>query len=358
MEQRTLDGMAAFVRRVCAQLPASRPEQPDRAITPRFDSHLNPSPLIEADPLPELWAVEREPVPSLSLYARYDRSPEQAASQADWQLAEEALDSGAEQKATVVGWNRGGLLVHWRSLQGFLPASQLQRMIRYTTNEERDTAFASRVGEEMRLKVIEVDRSRKRLVFSERALQWDGNNGQCLWEDLEAGQVRLGRVRNLCDFGAFIDLGGIDGLIHISEIAWSHVRHPSDTLQIGQEVDVYVMSVEPERKRVALSIKKLAPDPWQDVNDRYFVGQIVDAVVTNVTNFGAFARIEDGIEGLVHISEMGEGTILHPRNVVAEGDTITVRIISIETENRRLALSIRQAAGSENTPYGPVSTSE
>jgi small subunit ribosomal protein S1 len=239
-------------------------------------------------------------------------------------------------------------LVHWRSLQGFLPASQLQRMIRYTSDAERDSAFASRVGEALRLKVIEVDHSRKRLVFSERAALWSMGSSQCSWSELAPGQVRRGRVRNLCDFGAFVDLGGIDGLIHISEMAWRHVRHPADALQIGQEIDVFVMSVEPERKRVALSIKKLQPDPWETIAERYHVGQVVQARITNILSFGAFAHIEEGVEGLIHVSELGEGDVLHARDMIAEGETVLVRIASIDCSTRRLALSLcRPAAGPE-----------
>lgn len=340
MERRSLAGMAAFVRRVCEQITASAPEEPSES---RSTLPPNPQPAADTEAPSEPWAgvgepqVDEPPDSQLEVGGELD-----AASEADWGLAEQALEDGLAQESTVVGWNRGGLLVHWRSLQGFLPASQLQRMIRYTSEAERDAAFAGRVGEALQLKVIEVDRSRKRLVFSERALQWGSGNGQCLWEDLAAGQVRRGRVRNLCDFGAFVDLGGIDGLIHISELSWRHVRHPSDSLQIGEEVDVYVMSVEPERKRVALSLKKLSRDPWESLAERYHVGDLVPAVITNVLSFGAFAHIEDGVEGLIHISELAEGSFLHPRNVVAEGDPVRVRIVSIDSANRRLALSLRQ----------------
>jgi small subunit ribosomal protein S1 len=346
MEPRSLDGMAAFIRRVCAQIAESAPEGPQEGeatppgatSTPEAVPEPRPSPIAQAQlsaaPQHQGGEPDSEPAPLREA---------EAGTEADWSLAEEALETGSVQESTVVGWNRGGLLVHWHSLQGFLPASQLQKMVRYTTDAERDVAFARRVGEALKLKVIEVDPGRKRLVFSERALQWGPGNGMCLWEDLEPGQVRRGRVRNLCDFGAFVDLGGVDGLIHISELSWRHVRHPSDTLEIGQDIDVYVMSVEPERKRVALSLKKLSQDPWEDMEERYQVGQIVQGVVTNVLTFGAFARIEDGIEGLIHISELAEGGTLHPRNVVAEGDRVTVRIISIDAPNRRLALSVRQA---------------
>lgn len=338
MEPRSLEGMAAFIRRIHELMRSTRSELLQANAAPHSSPDSRAT--ADADPFSNLWGVAPEPPDEQPFYeeAPYD----EAGTDAGWELAQQALETGSIEEATVVGWNRGGLLVHWRDLQGFLPASQLQRMIRYVTDEERDTAFASRVGEALQLKVIEVDRSRRRLVFSERALQWGPGNGQCLWQDLAAGQVRIGRVRNLCDFGAFIDLGGIDGLIHISEISWRHIRHPADLLQIGQEVNVYVMAVEPERKRVALSLKKLTSDPWENISERYHIGQIVQGTVTNVLSFGAFACIEDGVEGLIHISELAEGNFLHPRNVITEGDTVTVRVISIDSASRRLALSLRQ----------------
>jgi len=346
--------MAAFIRRVCR--PNGEPEatfsSPTASEVPTPASEP-PIAGIEIDS--SSWVAGFEPPPEAPLYPLYnDLPPPHAGQESDWQWAQKALDSGDVQEATVVGWNRGGLLVQWASLQGFLPASQLQHMIRYTSDEERDTAFASRVGEALRLRVIEVDRNRSRLVFSERALQWGQNNGQGLWQSLAAGQVRIGRVRNLCDFGAFVDLGGIDGLINISELSWRHIKHPSEVLQIGQETEVFVMAVEPERKRVALSLKKLTPDPWTNIEERYHVGQVVRGVVTNVLSFGAFARIEDGIEGLIHISELAEGNFLDPRNVITEGDVVTVRVLSFDPANRRLALSMRQARPTDpDTPAKP-----
>ena len=334
MGRPSLDGMAAFVRRVCAQLE-SAPARPD----PPPPSDRHPAPVTPA----ELWAFASEPPTDEPLYSHFDATAEDRAGPREhWEMAQQALAEGTVQEAMVVGWNRGGLLVQWKGLQGFLPASQLQRMIRYTTEAERDAAFARRVGEALRLRVIEVDRGRRRLVFSERALQSGLGAGECLWQSLSPGQVMRGRVRNLCDFGAFVDLGGIDGLVHISELSWHHVRHPSDVLEVGQEIDVLVMSVEPERKRVALSVKKLRQDPWENITHRYRIGQIVEVVITNVVSFGAFARVEEGVEGLIHVSELAEGNFLHPRNVIGEGEAVTARVIGIDCSNRRLALSLRQ----------------
>jgi small subunit ribosomal protein S1 len=150
-------------------------------------------------------------------------------------------------------------------------------------------------------------------------------------------------VTNLCSFGAFVDLGGLEGLVHVSELSWGRVNHPSDILDKNQPVDVYVLNVNRDRGRVGLSIKRLQPDPWQSVEDHYHTGQTVEGVITHVVDFGAFARIEDGLEGLIHVSELAEGNFVHPRNVVQEGETVVARILNIDSERRRIGLSIRQA---------------
>jgi small subunit ribosomal protein S1 len=153
-------------------------------------------------------------------------------------------------------------------------------------------------------------------------------------------------VTNLCSFGVFVDLGGLEGLVHVSELSWGRVEHPGDVLEPGQPVEVYVLNVDRERKRVGLSVKRLQPDPWQSVEERYRVGQIVEGVVTHVVDFGAFARVEEGLEGLIHVSELAEGNFLHPRNVVQEGDIVAVRVLNIDGARRRMGLSMRQVGGS------------
>jgi small subunit ribosomal protein S1 len=162
-------------------------------------------------------------------------------------------------------------------------------------------------------------------------------------EALEPGQVVRGEVRSLCEFGAFIDLGGIDGLIHISELSWERVGHPRDLLSVGQNIEVYVLNVDPAQRRIGLSLKKLQPDPWMVVAENYQVGDLVEVEITNVVDFGAFARVPEGIEGLIHISELAEGHFLHTRNVVQEGDCVSARVINIDATSHRLGLSLRQA---------------
>lgn len=240
----------------------------------------------------------------------------------------------------VVGYNRGGLLVEWRSLRGFVPASQL---VSFPADDDqtRHHALVDRVGDILRLRVIELDPEKNRLILSERAAQVTAGARTEILENLHPGDTATGLITNLCDFGAFVDLGGVEGLIHISELSWGRVGHPADMLERGQTVRVYVLDVIPDEARIALSIKRLHPDPWATVEQRYEVGQVVEGTITNVVDFGAFACIEDGLEGLIHFSELAEGHFLHPRNVVREGEIIHARILTIDGEARRLGLSLR-----------------
>jgi small subunit ribosomal protein S1 len=262
-----------------------------------------------------------------------------------WQMAHLALDRGDLFALTVSGANRGGLLVEWNGLQGFVPASHLKVMPRQLEQHERMSELAGRVGDSLTVRLIEVDSQQKRLVFSERAA-WSGSHtASSILSGLSVGDVRRGTITNVTSFGAFVDLGGVEGLVHISEISWDRVHHPGDILTPGQEVEVYVMGVNSDQERIALSVKRLRPNPWTLVEANYQVGQIVEGMVTNVVNFGAFVRIEEGLEGLIHISELAEGNYLHPRNVVREGDVVKVRVLNIDTANHRLGLSLRQAYG-------------
>lgn len=259
-----------------------------------------------------------------------------------WERAAQANAQGKIITSIVTGWNRGGLLVRWDELQGFVPASQLRDVMMFECDQPREDKLARWVGEELELKIIELDKERNRLVFSERATVWGPHDGEVLLKHIKSGETRRGQVSNLCEFGAFVDLGGVDGLIHLSELSWRRISHPRELLTIGQQVDVYVIDVDRENHRVALSIKRLRPNPWTTVNTNYRVGQDVVAVVTNIVDFGIFAQIEDGLEGLVHISEL-ETQVHHPSEVVAVGDKVTVRIVRIDSPNHRLGLSMRHA---------------
>ena len=259
----------------------------------------------------------------------------------DWNTASRIMDNDEVLTLKVVGYNQGGLLVEWKSLRGFVPASQLVRFPQTQTETARRNSLIERVGETLTLRVIELDKEKNRLILSERAAQVEAGTREQILSELCVGDVVVGKVTNLTDFGAFIDLGGVEGLVHISEMSWGRVGHPRDMLSSNTHVDVYVLDVDPENARIALSIKRLHPDPWATVQERYEVGEVIEGVITNVVDFGAFACIEDGLEGLIHFSELAEGHFLHPRNVVDEGDTVRARILSIDGKSRRLGLSLR-----------------
>ena len=259
----------------------------------------------------------------------------------DWLEVARKMDRDETLQLKVVGYNRGGLLVEWQSLRGFVPASQLVDFPVTEESEQRRAALVERVGDQLNLRVIELDPEKNRLILSERAAQVEAGTREEILQSLAPGDTITGTVTNLCDFGAFVDLGGVEGLIHISELSWGRVGHPEDMLERDQTVNVHVLDVDPENARVALSLKRLHPDPWATVDQRYEVGEVVEGRITNVVDFGAFACIEEGLEGLIHFSELAEGHFLHPRNVVSEGEIVHARILSIDGDSRRLGLSLR-----------------
>jgi len=273
-----------------------------------------------------------------------------ARKQQDWLHAEEMQQSGEIFEAQVIDFNKGGLLVPFGNLRGFIPASQLSNMPRGLSQEQKMERLKGFIGQSLPLKVIEVDRRRRRLILSERAAQRQLRKQlkEKLLKELVEGEVRHGVVSGLADFGAFVDLGGADGLIHVSELSWDRVSHPREVLEVGQEVDVYVLRLDHERKRIGLSLKRLQPDPWHLVDEKYEIDQLVRGVITNIVDFGAFARLEPGIEGLIHISEIAEEDVGHPSNVLEPGEEVLVRIISIDSQRRRIGLSMRQVPYSEN----------
>ena len=262
-----------------------------------------------------------------------------------WRIAQEQFERGELLEAEVIDYNKGGLIVNLEGIRGFVPISQIQHLRREDTadNAETQAKLQGMVGRRLQLKIIEINRNRNRLILSERLAvqEWRAKRREELLNELTVGEVRKGIVSNLSNFGAFVDLGGADGLVHISQLAWSRVNHPSEVLKVGQEVEVQVLSVDKEKKKIALSIKRAEVDPWTTVGSRYAVGQLVNGTITKIAPFGAFARIEDGIEGLIHLSEMPVGTT-EPKAVLKEGQDITVRILRIDADRRRLGLSVRQ----------------
>lgn len=265
----------------------------------------------------------------------------QEADEADWQEAERHLQQRIVCDLPIIGYNRGGLLVRFGRINAFVPSSHLRGFPVYADYREREIALERRVGQVSRFVVIEIDREHRRLILSERAAA-ESRNPEEIIARLRPGDVVTGRVSNLRRFGAFVDLGGFEGLIHISEMSWGRVNHPGEVIQPGDEVRVYVLDVNLAERKVQLSLKRLQPDPWTDVTARYYVGQRVRGEVTNVVSFGAFVRLEEGVEGLIHISELAEGNFLHPRNVVREGQWVEARVLNIDPANRRIGLSLRQ----------------
>lgn len=275
-------------------------------------------------------------------------TPSQPLSDApNWELAQAYLEQSQVLTLPVTDHNRGGIIVDWNGWPGFVPASHLLSLPSYLTEEQRRNELAARVGAHIKLKIIELDPERNRLILSEKAVFSEHDHADQLMDGFCPGDILRGRVTNLCSFGAFVDLGGVEGLIHISELSWGRVGHPSDVLCVGQEAEVYVLNIDRHQRRIGLSLKRLQPDPWSSLEERYVEGQLVQGKITNVVSFGAFARIEDGVEGLIHVSELVEGD-LHPRNVISEGETVTVRIVNIDSANHRLGLSLRQA---NNPPH-------
>jgi small subunit ribosomal protein S1 len=263
-----------------------------------------------------------------------------------WRRLQQLLDSGETIEAEVVGFNRGGLIVDVDTVRGFVPLSQVVELRQPVGGEDAVEARLEQMrGRMLQLKVIELNRRRNRVILSERAATQERRqrDRDRLIEELEEGQVRTGRVTSVADFGAFVDLGGADGLVHLTELSWAPVSHPSQAVQLGEEVEVVVLSVDREKKKIALSLKRTRRQPWDSLLERYAVGQIVPARITKLATFGAFAELEPGIEGLIHISELSGERVMHPRNVVHEGEQVTVKILRIEMDRHRLGLSLRQA---------------
>jgi small subunit ribosomal protein S1 len=257
-----------------------------------------------------------------------------------WRRIEGAAESGEPVEGTVIEVVKGGLIIDL-GVRGFLPASLVD--IRRVQNLDEF------LGQTIECKVIELNRSRNNVVLSRRAVLEEERKEvrQQILDRLQPGMIVEGDISNIVDFGAFVDLNGIDGLIHISELSWSHVNHPSEILSIGDTVPVKVLDIDRERQRISLGLKQTQEDPWQRVVDTYNLGDELEGTVTKVVSFGAFVEIMDGVEGLVHISELAHHHVENPREIVNQGDTVKVKILEIESERRRLSLSIKRVEGQD-----------
>lgn len=277
----------------------------------------------------------------------------QAQQTEDWKRAEELLATEGVFEGVVGDANRGGLIVPFGNLRGFVPASHVLDLPRGLSEDDRKLRMMRMVGQTISMRVIEVNRKRRRLVFSQRDAQ-RGNREQrkeVLLDQLHEGETRTGVVSGLRDFGAFVDLGGADGLIHISELAWHRVNHPREVLKVGDEVQVYILRLDSEGKRIGLSLKRLQDNPWASVEENYHVGQLVEGTISRVAQFGAFVSLDPGIEALLHTSQIAEPPPEDPSLVVHEGQRLVMRVISIEADKQRLGLSLKEVTDEEKARW-------
>ena len=302
--------------------------------------------LKEGDPLITFVVKpESEEGPLLSI--------DKARGEEGWRELQKYQEEDQAIEGTIIGFNRGGCILDVANVQGFVPMSQLLTISRDVFQVDSDDGPIDArqqqkqlMGTSLTVKVLEVNRARNRAIFSERsALQKQRDEQKAeLIQVIQEGDVRKGVVTGISNFGAFVDLGGADGLIHISEMSWSMVQSPADVVKVGEELDVYILKVDKEALKIALSLRRLSPKPWETIEERYLVGDVVDAVVTKLANFGAFAKLEDTIEGLIHLTELSVDPIEHPNEIIKEGDVIQVKILKIEPDRKRLGLSLIQAA--------------
>ncbi len=271
----------------------------------------------------------------------FKRAQEQMA----WVSVEALMEGDDIFESKILGYNKGGLIVGVHGLRGFVPASQISVLRRsQAIGDTPEQRWAKMIGEEISVRIIEVDRSRRRLICSERAASSESRQSikERVIDELEEGQVHSGRVTSLADFGAFVNINGADGLVHLSELSWDRIQHPNEILEVGQEVKVKVINIDKEKRRIGLSLRALSDDPWRERIEKFSVGQLVEGVVTRLTKFGAFARLESDIEGLIHISEISEDRIEHPKEALREGQTVALRVIRIDSEQHRIGLSLRK----------------
>ena len=320
----------------------------------------------------ELYGRNAESQPELNIgdvvlvYVLQPESPEghavlslrRAGLERKWRSMQEQLDAGVIIEAPVIDHNKGGLIVDC-GIRGFVPISQIVDFPRRPQNEQpRDAAqeiaekLQPYVGRKLRLKILEVNRKANRLILSEKVALYEERREKRdeLFSSLQVGQKVTGTVRSIAPFGVFVDLGGIDGLVHKSELSWNKVNNPEAGYRVGEEVEAEVIDINHERGRISLSIRRLQPDPWHSTVADLKVGDLIDGTVTKIVNFGSFVRVRDGLEGLIHISELSHQRVNHPGDVVHEGQTLKLKIISLDQERHRLGLSLKQA---EEAPARP-----
>ena len=268
-------------------------------------------------------------------------SKKQADNEVKWKIAFDAYKTRKLLEAKVTGAVKGGLVVDYNGIRGFIPASQVAK--------ETEESLETFVGKTLPIKIIEINRRQGKVVLSHKMATGEKVKPDTskLFEELEVGQTRHGTVTSLKNFGAFVDIGGVEGLIHLTELSWKRVKHPSDLLKVGQELDVFVLGVDKENRKVALGLKELQPDPWVKAAELYKPGQIVKAKIARFVKFGAFAELDENLEGLIHISEISDKPITRPEDVISVGDTVDVKVLKVIPEEQKIGLSIKEAKREE-----------
>lgn len=264
--------------------------------------------------------------------------PEKEDMDIDWELMEKYFHDDEVFSVQVTGYNKGGLLVHGENIKGFIPNSHLKEVSQIQSAAERFQCLKQYMGREMQVKVIECDQKLRKLIFSERAAENAPGRRLDVFDDISIGSVVEGEVTNITKFGVFLDLGGIEGLIHVSEISWGKVNHPAEVVSIGEKVKASVISIDKDKMRIALSIKQLLPNPWIDFNDHYMVGDVITVTIKRIVGYGLFADVEDGIEGLVHISDIQSKDNNISIDDLKVGEKIVITIKAIDVDKRRLSM--------------------
>lgn len=271
----------------------------------------------------------------------------------DWEKAEEMLESGEIFEGEVIGYNKGGLIVPFGRLRGFIPASHVTNLTPNLDERQRQQRMAKMRGQQFPLKVIEVNQLRRRLVFSQRDAQreWDEAQKQTLLDNLREGQTVKGRVSSMRDFGVFVNLGGADGLIHVSELSWQRINHPNEVVKVGDEIEAYIVKLDRDNQRISLSRKRILPNPWQSLAEDYKQGQLVEGKITRIVDYGAFVEIAPGVEGLLHVSQLSRGSVEKVSDVVREGETHLLRIVSLDANKQRIGLSLKAVTSKEQIEW-------
>jgi len=278
--------------------------------------------------------------PKPTSQAKAEPVPAAPATETDWNTIKELYSNDRIIELTVSGHNRGGLLVEKEGLSGFIPFSHLIELAGKEQEANREVSLETYIGKTLKVKVIECVPEEGRVVFSERAALAEPGKRAELFHQLQTGSHVKGTVTNVTDFGVFVDLGGVEGLIHISELSWGRVSHPNQIVRLGEEINVQVLDISAERCRVALSLKRIKANPWEHASTDFPVGTVHKAVITSVMSYGAFARIEAGVEGLIHASEMALEPSQSPRELLFDGQELQVRILHLDAAHQRMGLSL------------------